>query len=150
MKMKFIYIILIIILLKSCGYQPMYSSKNIDFKIINLETEGDLKINQILKRKLLQLNKNNDTNKSLNINISSNVIKNISSKDKKGNATTFTMTLNINLNVIENEKNKKSISFTESTSYNNSDNKFELKKYETTLKNNLSEKIVEKIIEYLN
>tara|TARA_X000001036_G_scaffold270111_1_gene250790 strand:+ start:843 stop:1304 length:462 start_codon:yes stop_codon:yes gene_type:complete len=140
---------IIILFLNNCNYEPIYSLKNEKFSIGNLQSTGDKKINKLLIKKL-EIYKNDKANKiKYNLNISSEVIKNTSSKDKKGNPTTFTLTLSIKIEVKNSLGEEKSKIFEENTSYNNNNNKFDLRKYENSIKNNMIESINENIILYL-
>ena len=59
--------------------------------------------------------------------------------------------MNINLNLEINKNGTKKIKiFNESFGYNTKSNKFDLKKYESNVQNNLTEKIIENIILYLS
>ena len=44
--------ILLLFVLTSCGYGPIFSINNSNFKILSLSSEGDKKINYIIKNKL--------------------------------------------------------------------------------------------------
>ena len=146
---KFSLAVLFLIFLNSCNYQPIYSSKNVKFSIGEFQSTGDKKINKLLIKKLeIYKNENLDT-KKYNLNITSEVNKNISAKDKKGNPTTFALKIAFKIEVENSLGEKKLTLFEESTSYENNDNKFELKKYEDSIKINMLESINEKIILYL-
>jgi len=138
-----------ILFLNGCNYEPIYSLKNEKFSIGNLQSTGDKKINKLLTKKL-EIYKNNDSNKiKYNLNITSEIIKSTASKDKKGNPTIFTLTLTIRIEVKNSMGEKKSKIFVENTSYDNDNNKFNLRKYENSIKNNMIETINENIILYL-
>ena len=138
-----------ILFLNGCNYEPIYSLKNEKFSIGNLQSTGDKKINKLLTKKL-EIYKNNDLNKiKYNLNITSEIIKSTASKDKKGNPTIFTLTLTIRIEVKNSMGEKKSKIFVENTSYDNDNNKFNLRKYENSIKNNMIETINENIILYL-
>ena len=138
-----------ILFLNGCNYEPIYSLKNEKFSIGNLQSTGDKKINKLLIKKLeIYKNDNLDTTK-YNLNISSEVNKSISAKDKKGNPTTFALKIAFKIEVENSLGEKKLTVFEESTSYENNENKFELKKYETSIKKNMIESINENIILYL-
>ena len=63
--------ILLLLFLNNCGYQPIYSSKNVKFAVGELTTIGDKKINKLLIKKLGIYN-NDDLNKIIyNLNITS-------------------------------------------------------------------------------
>ena len=140
---------LLILFLNGCNYQPIYSSKNVKFSIGKFQSYGDNKINKLLIKKL-EIYKNDSLDvKKYNLNIDSKVNKNISAKDKKGNPTTFTLKIAFKIEIENSLGEKKLTEFEEYTSYENNDNKFELKKYENSLKINMVESINENIILYL-
>ena len=86
---KITFIFFIFLLFNQCGYQPLYSSKNIKFNINEIKTSGELKIGKIIEKKIQNFGQKNPANVNLNLNIFSEVIKNTTSKDKKGNPNTF-------------------------------------------------------------
>ena len=141
--------VLFVLFLNGCNYQPIYSSKNVRFSIGEFQSYGDNKINKLLIKKLeIYRNDNLDTTK-YNLNITSEVSKIISAKDRKGNPTTFNLKIAFKIEV-ENSLGEKQLTvFEESTSYENNDNKFELKKYEDSIKKNMIESINESLILYL-
>ena len=59
------------------------------------------------------------------------------------------MRIKLNLEIEENGK-KKNSTFAESFDYNNKSNKFDLKKYERNIQNNLIDKIIENVTLYLS
>ena len=149
MMKKFALTALFLIFLNGCNYQPIYSSKNVKFSITEFQSTGDNKINKLLIKKL-EIYKNDDLNTTkYKLNINSEINKNTSAKDKKGNPTTFTLIITFRIEVEDSFGEKKSKVFKESNMYENSNNKFELKKYEDSIKNNIIENINEDIILYL-
>ena len=140
---------LFVLFLNGCNYQPIYSSKDVKFSISEFQSSGDNKINKLLIKKLeIYKNDSLDTTK-YNLNISSEINKNVSAKDKKGNPTTFALKIAFKIEVENSLGEKKLTVFEESTSYENNENKFELKKYENSIKKNMIESINENIILYL-
>ena len=140
---------LFVLFLNGCNYQPIYSTKNVKFSISKFQSTGDNKINKLLIKKLeIYKDDNLDTTK-YNLNIASEVNKNISAKDKKGNPTTFTLKIAFKIEIENSLGEKKLKVFEEHISYENNDNKFKLRKYEDSIKKNMIEKISENIILYL-
>jgi len=140
---------LFVLFLNGCNYQSIYSSKNVKFSIGEFQSSGDSKINKLLIKKLeIYKNDNLDTTK-YNLNITSEINKNISAKNKKGNPTTFTLKVAFKIEIENSLGEKKLKVFEEYTSYENNDNKFKLKKYEDSIKRNMVESINENIILYL-
>ena len=86
----------------------------------------------------------------LNLNLDSRVVKTVTSKDKKGNPITFSIKITINLEVFKSEILKGKKNFEEKFEYTNKSNKFDLKKYEKNIKDNLISELTYEIIIYLN
>ena len=154
MNLKKIITTLSFLLLLSCGYEPIYSKKQINsnnnFSINSINLIGDNKINQILKNKLTRnLNKERKSIE-FNLNLNSKVIKNVTSKDTKGDAITFSIKIIINLEVFESEILKGEKNFEKKFEYNNRENKFNLRQYEKNIKDNLISELSYEIIIYLN
>ena len=148
MKIKFTLVFLFLIL-ASCGYKPLYSSKNINFSINELNITGPQKIRNGLKNNLnIFLNQKNKS-KIYNINIKSSSLKSIISKDEQGDPSIYSIKLEINMEILDNEKIIARKNFIETFDYKNQTNLFNLKKYEDNIIDNLSEKIYQKIILYL-
>ena len=148
MKIKFTLVFLFLIL-ASCGYKPLYSSKNINFSINELNITGPQKIRNGLKNNLnIFLNQKNKS-EIYNINIKSSSLKSIISKDEQGDPSIYSIKLEINMEILDNEKIIARKNFIETFDYKNQTNLFNLKKYEDNIIDNLSEKIYQKIILYL-
>ena len=117
--------ILFLLILNSCDYKPIYSSKNAKFAILEIKSAGDKKINKILVKKLeiYNYNENTSAKEKYNLNITSNVSKNIASKDKKGNPTAFTLIISFELEIEDSLGEIKYKIFEQSTTYDNNTNK---------------------------
>ena len=154
MNLKKIIATLSFLLLLSCGYEPIYSKKqinnNYNFSINTINYIGDNKINQILKNKLKKILHKEKKSTELNLNLNSRVKKTVTSKNKKGNPKRFSIKIIINLEVFESEILKGEKNFEEIFEYNNRSNKFNLKQYEKNIKDNLILELSYKIIRYLN
>ena len=145
---KKIFTFILLIFLSSCGYEAIYSVKNIknyDFSISKLSFIGDREINLKIKQKL-----NNYTQEIKDINfilkITSTSEKIILAKDAAGDSTNFKIETIVNIDVFNKEKLKSNFIITESFNYDNNSNKFELKNYEKEIKRNLADIITEKLI----
>ena len=147
---KILSTLLLLMILVGCGYQPIYSSKNLNFNINQLELKGDIDLNRQIRDRLSNFQSSkSDQSVIYNIKINTTSNRTISTKDAKGNPTLYALTVTLNLSyssLIKSEKNK---SFSESIGYQNNDNKFDLKRYENTLKNNLTNTIIEDIVLFL-
>ena len=141
-------ILLLLLLLSSCGYEPIHSKKNsinYSFSVSELSFVGERIINLKIKEKL---NNYTQSKKDRNfiLKISSTSEKIILAKNITGDATSFKNTISINVQVFINNKFKSNFIILESFNYNNISNKFNLKKYEKEIKNNLAETASEKLI----
>ena len=145
---KLNYLILSFFFIVSCGYQPLYSNKETNFYIYKINSFGDKIINKTLINRL-EIYKDTNSNKKIELEINSKINKTTTSKDTKGNPKTFRIEIISQIKVIEGEKINLDKIFSKSTNYNNSSKKFELKQYEENLKINLIDKISEDIVGYL-
>ena len=141
-------IIFLLLFLSSCGYEAIHSKKNIkyyEFSISKLSFNGDRDINLKIKEIL-----NNYTldkkNKDFILKLTSTSKKIIMAKNTAGDATFFKNTISINVDILMNNKFKSNFIILESFNYNNISNKFDLKKYEEEIKDNLAETASDKLI----
>ena len=142
----FIFLILFLIL-SSCGYQPIYSTKNLNFTIGKVEKENTSLNNKFAKS--INALTNRESDKKINIKIESDKKIRVKSKDSKGN--TLVLELEINLKFINLDlDNRAQKSLSRKITYNNSDDKFKLKEYENELEDILITKIIEDLINYLS
>ena len=145
---KKIFSFLFLFLLSSCGYEATYSKKNLlnyDFSISEINFTGDREVNVKMKEKLNNyiINKKN---KNFKVDILSIATKVVSAKNTSSDATNFKSTVSIKVDLVMNNKLKNNFTIRESFNYNNNSNKFNLKRYEKEIKNNLAETIAEKLI----
>ena len=146
-KLKKIFIFFTLFLLfSSCGYTPIFSNKDVNFSIENIEFLGDRyvkeKINQVLSS---YKNKSGRTNQiSLVITNSKNIT--IASKNSKGEAQTNKISVDVNAKIILAENNIVKKNFSKSSIYDVIDRKSEQKLIENKLIENLSNEIAQQII----
>ena len=111
---------------------------------------GNVKLNIVIIRNIKNLTKYNlNSSKIFNLNIETNLKKEIKSKDTKGDPKTFEIKIVTNLIVNKDEPSSLKKSFSYSSIYNTLDSEFELNKYENTIEKTLISKISQKIIVYL-
>ena len=141
-------ILLLLLLLSSCGYEAIYSKKNsvnYSFSVSELNFVGDRIVNLKIKEKLnnyAQAKKDKD----FILRISSTSEKITLAKNTAGDTTSFKNLVSINVEVLMNNKFKSNFIILESFNYNSISNKFNLKKYEEEIKNNLAETAADKLI----
>ena len=139
---NFIKTVLLIFLVSSCGYSPIYISDKIEFNYSKIVLEGNKQISNKIKNNIDYL-ENSSSNYSLIIN--SKEQKSVSSKNELGNPEVFNMYLEVNVKIFENDNLVKEKVFAESKSYNNTSSQFKLKQREE----NMSENLVKKVLENL-
>jgi len=141
-------ILLLLLLLSSCGYEAIYSKKNSSnyvFSVSDLSFVGDKTVNLKIKERLNNYAQGKK-DKDFILRISSTSEKITLAKNTAGDATSFKNSISINVEVLMNNKFKSNFTILESFNYNNISNKFNLKKYEKEIKNNLAETATDKLI----
>ena len=146
---KFFKHIFIYFFIVSCGYQPIFSGKKVNFGIDNLTYDKNNEIDSAINNNLKNYKSLENKDKILDLEISSKINKVTTSLDDRGDAKSFRLELEIKTIFKKDNKLLNKKSFFKSYDYNNSTNKFDLKKYENSVKENLIGKITEEIIVYI-
>ena len=147
--MKKIFLIFLIFLLNSCGYTPIYSSKDSNYKIINFQKNINNNLTNYIQNTINAFS-NDDANKSLNIKFEFEEEVITVLKDSKGNPSKSRLNITVNLSVLDTNQNLiASNVFSENFEYNIDENKFNLKQYEKNIKFNLVEQITQEILVFL-
>ena len=144
--MKKIILVLSFLLLVSCGYQPIFSSKTSNFLIEEIIYNENDKVSLKIRNNLTYLSKTENYIKVIRLKLSSEKKIDISSKDSKGDPLVYKMTISTNVEIYSNNELTMQKNITKNFSYKNTENKFDLKQYEKTIENNLIETIKEDII----
>ena len=142
---KIIFLIILNLLLLSCNYSPIYSNNNnYNFYIKSISQEGNSEINTLMRSKLkkYQLAKNA---KKITINSFSTFKKTSQSKNKSGNTDQYLLNLEVKF-LVKSEDNEKNFILKEKFIMKNFTNEFDEKNYERTIKNNMTELIVNNLI----
>ena len=142
-KIKNYTVLFFLLLLSNCAYEPILSNKNHDFSIVVEKIDGDKKINSMIINNFYNLK---GKEKKYNLNLSSTKIKNVISKDSKGDPAIFELIINVNYKVKKNEETLLINEINLKDIYNNVSDKFELENYEKNIINNLTQNISDKII----
>jgi len=149
--MKKIFILLLLII-TSCGYQPIYKiDQNINtLKIKEIELTGDKILSEKISKKLsIEIIKNNESLNKLGVDSQKNITE--TSKNSKGQVTSYRTTISTIISIIDGDGNiirKKNVS--KQFSYNVLTNKFKLKEYQEEIENNLINQIIRDINIFLN
>ena len=149
MELKNKILIFFFIFIFGCGYQPIFSDKNIKFSIGQIDVNGNDKLNRALLKNLENYKKTSKGTKLYDLIITIEYKRFISSKDTKGNPKTFRMEITNELKVLNNNELMIAKIFKKTQNYDNKSSKFELKQYEENTTKNLIEKISEDIITFL-
>ena len=147
-------LILILLTTVNCGFKVINESEKNEFSIENIKTSGDKRINFKIKNDLLNYSKKNNQN-VLFIDLKTKKTKNIKEKNIKNEITKYEIILNANVkfNLVNSDVIYK-------INISNNGNYLVEDSYSTTLNNekkliddlieNMSEKILKKIILKLN
>tara|TARA_B100001939_G_scaffold241903_1_gene209313 strand:+ start:90 stop:542 length:453 start_codon:yes stop_codon:yes gene_type:complete len=144
-------LIVFVLILTSCGYQPIYKA-NENTKNININEiiySGDQKINDEIYSKLPFILIKNDENLN-KLSLESKKEIKITSKDSKGQAVSYRTTINVKILISNNNGDiidQKVVQ--RNFSYNSDENKFKFKEYQNKIEENLINGIVEDIIIHL-
>tara|TARA_A100000164_G_scaffold343109_1_gene341113 strand:- start:12 stop:467 length:456 start_codon:yes stop_codon:yes gene_type:complete len=147
--MKKFILIIIIMFLNSCGFTPIYSSKDSNYKIISFQKNKNNNLTKYIQDSIISFsNDNAEKNLRLDLNFKEEIIAIL--KDSKGDPKKNRITIIVDLKVLD--KNSDLVVekiFSENFEYNIVDNKFNLRQYEKNIKLNLVEEITQEIRVFL-
>ena len=144
-------LVVFVLILTSCGYQPIYKA-NQNTKNININEiiySGDQKINDEIYSKLPFILIKNDENLN-KLSLESKKEIKITSKNSKGQAVSYRTTINVKILILNNNEDiidQKVVQ--KNFSYNSDENKFKFKEYQNKIEENLINGIVDDIIIHL-
>ena len=139
-------IIFFSIILTNCGFNPIYSSKNSNFEIIEI-TNNNKNKNSFAIEKMVTSLSNVDASKKLKLEIDYKNLISTVLKDNKGDRSKKKISIIVSLK-IKNEKDNvlTNKSFQEEFSYDVQSDKFSMSQYEENITDNLNNKISNDII----
>ena len=140
--MKNVFLILIFFVLTQCGFKPIFSSKEVNFKIKKIESNEKI---EIIENRLSNLI-NADPKFFYDLVIDYSESKTTLSKDSQGKSLLLRIKIKINLKVIENDKVLLKKDYFSNFDYQNLDKKFELSEYENEIRKNMFDEIANKIL----
>ena len=147
--MKKIILVLIFLMLNNCGFTPLYSSKNSNYKVISIEKNINNNLTNYIHNSISVLsNDNSEKNFKINFDLVEDIA--VILKDSKGDPKKNRLTITVDLSIFSEDQSlisKKE--FSENFEYNIQDNKFNLKQYEKNIKFNLVEDITQQILVFL-
>ena len=146
-KLKKIFILLTFFLFFSnCGYTPIFSKKDVNFSIENIEFLGNKDVQEKISHALFSYKNKPDKEKKISLVITNSKNTTIASKNSKGEAQTNRINVDVNVKIILAENNFVEKNFNKSSIYTVIDRKSEQKLIENKLIENLSSEIALQII----
>ena len=143
---KIIIILLSTLYLTSCGFTPIYSKKNLDFQINNIQFEGDREIKAILLSNLSAYKTKEKDKYNYDLNIKSEKKVEIASKNTKGEATVYKININSTVEVFLDDKLLLTKHYNNSSIYSSEKKIIKMKEVESRNLSNLSSKLASEII----
>ena len=143
---KIVIILLSTLYLTSCGFTPIYSKKNLDFKINNIQFEGDREIKAILLSNLSAYKTKEKDKYNYDLNIKSEKKVEIASKNTKGEATVYKININSIVEVFLDNKLLLTKHYNNSSIYSSEKKIIKMKEVESRNLSNLSSKLASEII----
>ena len=147
--MKNIFLMIIVLFLNSCGFTPIYSSKDSNYKIISFKKNINNNLTNYIQDSISMLSNDSAENVlKIDFNYSEDII--VILKDSKGDPKENRLTINVDLKLFDvNDNLISSQKFFENFEYSIDDNKFNLKQYEKNIKQNIVEEITQQINAFL-
>ena len=138
--------IILSVMLTSCGFKPIYNSKNSNFQIIEIINKNENKNSFFVENTIMSLS-NKEALRKLKLEIDYKQSLKTILKDSKGDPSKKKLSVIVNLK-IKNEKDNvlTDKSFNEEFSYDVQSDKFNMSQYEDNIINNLNIKISNDII----
>ena len=137
------FVIIIFFFISSCAYEPILSKKNYNFEFKNISYEGNKKINNIIRNKLVN---KNSSEKKYDIFFQTSKEKITVALDKKSDPTIFKITISLDYEIIKDGEKILSNTLKKHVTYNNIDDKFELSQKEEDILIYLSENLADEIL----
>ena len=143
---KIIIILLSTLYLTSCGFTPIYSKKNLDFQINNIQFEGDREIKAVLLSNLSAYKTKEKDKYNYDLNIKSEKKVEIASKNTKGEATVYKININSTIEFFLDDKLLLTKHYNNSSIYSSEKKIIKMKEVESRNLSNLSSKLASEII----
>jgi len=143
------FLLISLILMASCGYQPVYNKILLNYKFYEIDLQGDQTINNKIIN-TLKIKKSNEVEffDTLSIKSSKNIQE--TSKNSKGQVQTYRSIFNVEVSITRDNKIIKKQNFNEDFSYANKISKFELAQYQIEIENTIINKIISDIKIFLS
>ena len=137
---KFLVIVLI---LQACAYQPVHLNKDYNFKFVEISTDGDKQINNLIRSFLTS---NTNDGKNYKIKFKTLKKKEVVTSDTKGDPEIYKLIINLNYQIFMDGQKIIDDQISKQITYNSIKDKFELSQYENNIIKNLSSNISNDIL----
>lgn len=152
--MKSILSIFLLIFISSCGFKIVSVSEQNNFSVIDLSSNGDKRVNYIIRNKILDSSKKNSVNRII-IDLNTNKTKTVKEKNIRNEITKYEISITANIkfgkeenikqfNFIKTNKNDYDVNKQYSQTRNNE------KKLTELLSENLADEIITEISKRMN
>lgn len=151
-KKIFIMTILVCFLNSCTGYTPIFSEKNINFKIEKIEKKGDQKIGNFLVENLNINQSNADNIEKISLSIYTTKNKTSIIKDKSGKIVSYKLQINIRaiVKIISSNKIIVNENFKGTSNFDNKNQTYETIKLENKITKDLVKKLTTDLILRIN
>ena len=138
-------ILVLLIFLSNCGFSPMFKNiNNLQYNIIVENLDGDRDINNLIRSNLNRYT-STENKDELKIQVKTEYEKNIIAKDSTGKTTNYKIKIST-IFKLDYRENQKIITIEETFDYKSIDDKLAELDYERSIKNNLTNIIISKLI----
>ena len=143
---KYIYISIFTFILSGCGFTPLYlENKDLNFSLTIVNTTGDRRVNEAVKSNLQRYSQISENKKNYNVNVKSQVIEKIVSKNKTGVISQIKLIIKVNFILINKDENIE-FEYSEELNVKKTNNIIDDNFYENQVKENMGTSISEKLI----
>ena len=134
-------IIILSIILTNCGFNPIYSSKNSNFEIVEISNKNENKNSFAIEKVIMSLS-NQDAKRKVKLEMDYKQTVITILKNNKGDPAKNKLSINVSL-IVKNEKDNVLVnkSFNEEFSYDVQSDKFNMAQYVDNITENLNTKI---------
>ena len=145
---KIIFCLFIFTLFGCVGYEPLFSTKNLSYYIVDIENVNSDNVTKKISKNLDSNKFKIDNKKGYLLKISSNKSSTIVSSDTKGHVTSYEMIVNVEVKVFSNNSLVPSniLQFNKNFAYKNQANKSNLNQYKINILNNMINIISQDIV----
>ena len=143
---KLLVLLTFFLFFSNCGYKPIFSKKDVNFSIENVEFLGDKNVKEKIDQTFSSYKNKSDKERKISLIVTSLKNTTVASKNSKGEAQTKKSSIDVNVKIFLSKNNFIKKKFYKSSIYTVIDRKSEQKLIEDKLVENLSSEIAQEII----